>query len=53
VMRTEGCRAVTPRAAAHFKGPADQRVVQRVCAIYYLEREEYETIKFYGAKKLE
>jgi hypothetical protein len=29
------------------------RVVWRVRAIYHLEREEYETIKFYGVKKLE
>jgi hypothetical protein len=29
------------------------RAVRQVRAIYQLEREEYETIKFYGAKKLD
>jgi hypothetical protein len=29
------------------------RAVRRVRAIYHLEREEHEIIKFYGTKKLE
>jgi hypothetical protein len=33
--------------------PVLLHVVQQVQAIYHLEREEYEIIKFYGAKKLE
>jgi hypothetical protein len=60
VMRLEVRRAVPPEVVTHVEVPADQRVDGRCSCVRYgeckpsiieRERDEYETIKFYGAKK--
>jgi hypothetical protein len=44
MMRAEACRVVTPGAMALSE--VLLRAVQRVRAIYHLEIEEYEIVKF-------